>query len=219
VPRRGRETCRVSTHEIQQLLHEYGLGLVFAVTGLQAVGAPLPGTTVLIAAALYASTDHALPIIGVIAAGAGGALTGTSSGFLLGRWRGRRILDAVARRLRQTPERVNELRREFATHSGTWLFIGRFITGLRNVAGLVAGASGMPARRFLTFSAAAAIVWATFNSLEYYWFGRALAAADTWLQIVLVLVGLAWLVFSFRLLRRRARRRLDQAAGAETPAP
>lgn len=116
-------------------------------------------------------------------------------------------------------ERVNELRREFATHSGTWLFIGRFITGLRNVAGLVAGASGMPARRFLTFSAAAAIVWATFNSLEYYWFGRALAAADTWLQIVLVLIGLAWLVFSFRLLRRRARRRLDQAAGAQTAAP
>ena len=67
-------------------------------------------------------------------------------------------------------------------------------------------------------SAAAARI-RPFNSLEYDWFGRALAAADTWLQIVLVLVGLAWLVFSFRLLRRRARRRLDQAAGAETAAP
>lgn len=209
----------MSAHEIHQLLHEYGLAVVFGVTGLQAVGAPLPGTTVLIAAALYASTSHALPIIGVIAAGAGGALAGTSTGFVLGRWRGQRILDAVARCLRQTPERVSQLRREFAAHSGTWLFIGRFITGLRNVTGLAAGASGMPARRFLPFSAAAALVWATFNSLEYYWFGRALAAADTWLQIVLALVGLAWLFFSLRLLRRQARRRLDQAAGAQTPAP
>jgi membrane protein DedA with SNARE-associated domain len=40
----------MSGHEIHHLLHEYGLGMVFAVVALQALGAPLPGTTVLIAA-------------------------------------------------------------------------------------------------------------------------------------------------------------------------
>jgi membrane protein DedA with SNARE-associated domain len=194
----------MSSHEIQNLLHQYGLGLVFAVVALQALGVPLPGTTALIAAALYAATSHGLPIVGVIAAGALGALAGTCAGFVLGRWGGEKLLLRAARRLRQSPERVQQLRREFASHGGAWLFIGRFITGLRNVTGLLAGASGMPLARFLPISAAAAIAWTLINALGYYWFGHALAGADTWLQIVLVCAGLAWLVVSLNLLRRRA---------------
>ena len=38
-------------------------------------------------------------------------------------------------------------------------------------------------RRFFMI---AALAWATINSLEYYWFGRALTAADTWVQVALV---------------------------------
>lgn len=198
----------MSTHDITDLLHQYGCGLVFAVVALQALGAPLPGTTALIAAALYAATSHGLPIAGVIAAGALGALVGTSVGFALGRWRGEQLLEQIGRRLRQTPERVALLRGEFAAHGGSFLFIGRFITGLRNVTGLIAGASGMSVRRFLPLSAGAALVWALTNGLEYYWFGHALAGADTWLQVVLVGVGVAWLVLSMAVLRRRALRRL-----------
>jgi membrane protein DedA with SNARE-associated domain len=202
----------VSSHEIGQLLHQYGLGLVFAAVGLQALGAPLPGTTVLIAAALYAGTIHGLPIIGVIAAGAAGALAGTSAGFALGRWRGERLLTWLARRLRQSPQRLHLLRSEFAAHGATWLFAGRFISGLRNVTGLLAGASAMPTHRFLRVSAAAALTWASVNALEYYWFGHALAGAQTWLQVLLVGAGIAWMLVSLSLLRRRALRRLPGAA-------
>jgi membrane protein DedA with SNARE-associated domain len=198
----------VSAHEITDLLHQYGLGLVFAVVALQAVGAPLPGTTALIAAALYAATSHGLPIVGVIAAGALGALAGTSIGFALGRWRGERLLGQLGRRLRQPPARVTLLRGEFAAHGGAFVFIGRFISGLRNVTGLLAGASGMPFSRFLPLSAAAAAAWALINGLEYYWFGHALAGVDTWVQVVLVGAGVAWLVVSVAVLRRRALRRL-----------
>jgi membrane protein DedA with SNARE-associated domain len=204
----------VSSHEIDHLLHQYGLGLVFVAVGLQALGAPLPGTTALIAAALYASTSHGLPIAGVIAAGTLGAVAGTSAGFAIGRWRGERLLLLLARRLRQSPERVQQLRDEFAAHGGGLLFVGRFITGLRNITGLLAGSSGMPVSRFLTVSLAACLVWAAANGLGYYWFGHALAGADTWLQVVLVCVGVSWLVFSLSLLRRRALRRLRGASAA-----
>jgi membrane protein DedA with SNARE-associated domain len=95
------------------------------------------------------------------------------------------------------------------------LFFGRFITGVRNVNGLLAGASGMPFARFLPVSAAAALAWAALNSLEYYWFGRALAGADTWVQVLLVAVGLIWLIFSLRLLRSRALRRLRERSETE----
>jgi membrane protein DedA with SNARE-associated domain len=204
----------VSPHEIEQLLHQYGCGLVFAVVGLQALGVPLPGTTALIAAALYAATSHGLPIVGVIAAGALGALAGTSAGFALGRWGGERLVLRVARRLRQSPARVQQLRSEFAAHGGAWLVVGRFISGVRNVTGLLAGASGMPVNRFLPLSAAAAMAWALINALGYYWFGHALAGADTWLQIVLVCAGLAWMLVSLNVLRRRALRRLQSTASA-----
>ena len=204
----------VSSHQIAQLLHEYGLGLVFAVTGLQALGAPLPGTTVLVAAALYAGTSHGLPIIGVIAAGALGALAGTSVGFALGRWRGERLLVSLTRRLRRGATRVQQLRDELAARGSLWLFAGRFITGARNVTGLLAGSSGMRFSRFLAVSAAASLVWALVNALEYYWFGHALAAAGTWLQIVLICAGVAWMVVSLHLLRRRALRRLQSTSPA-----
>jgi membrane protein DedA with SNARE-associated domain len=198
----------VGAHGIQHLLHQYGLGIVFVAVALQAVGAPIPGTTVLIAAAVYAAASHGLPIAGVIAAGAAGALTGTTIGFVLGRWRGEQLLGYIGRLLRQSPERVARLRREFAAQSRSFVFFGRFITGVRNVNGVLAGASGVPAGRFLFLSAVAATAWALINGLEYYWFGDVLAGADTWVQVVLVCAGFAWLLVSFTVLRRRARRRM-----------
>ncbi|MGH2869284.1 MAG: DedA family protein [Solirubrobacteraceae bacterium] len=202
----------MGAHEIQHLLGQYGLGVVFSVVALQGLGAPLPGTTVLIAAAVYASTNHGLPIVGVVAAGTLGAVVGTSAGFALGRWRGADLLLWLARRLRQSPALVTQLRAEFTAHGGAWLVVGRFISGLRNVTGLLAGLSGMSYHRFVAFSAAAAGVWAAVNALEYYWFGRALAGADTWLQIVLICAGAGWLLLSLKLLRRRARERLRATA-------
>lgn len=206
----------MSASEIHHLLNEYGLAVVFAVVALQALGAPLPGTTVLIAAAVYASAGGGLPIIGVILIGAAAAVAGTSAGFAIGRWRGERILVWAGGRLRQSPERIQHVRAAFAAHGQAWLFVGRFISGVRNVSGLLAGASAMAFTRFLPVSAAAALAWATINSLEYYWFGRAVAGADTWVQVVLALAGLAWLVFSLRWLRRRALRGLRNAAGGES---
>ena len=195
-------------HEIQRLVHEYGCLLVFVAVGLQALGAPVPGTTALIAAALYAGAAHGLPIVGVIAAGVLGALTGTTIAFALGRKGGERLMLGVGARLRQPPERVQRLRRQFAEHGSAWVFVGRFLTGARNLTGWVAGASGMELRRFLAVSAAAALSWALLNALEYYWFGHALIGASTWVQVALVCAGLAWLLASVLLLRRRTLRRL-----------
>ncbi len=203
---------RVSTHTLDHLIHQYGVALVFVVVALQALGAPLPGTTALIAASLYAATSHGLPIEGVIAAAAAGAMLGTCGGFALGRWGGEPLLVRVGRRFKRSPERVAQLRTEFARYGGPWLIIGRWITGVRNVAGLVAGASGMAVSRFLRYSAIAAVAWALVSGLEYYWFGRALEGADTWVQIVIVIVGLVWTVVFFRILRRRALGRLRSAS-------
>lgn len=195
---------RMPTFGLEHLLHEYGLALVFCAAAAQALGAPVPGTTAVVLGALYAANAHGLSIAGVISAGALGAFAGTCGGFAVGRWRGEAVLLFLGRRLRQSRSRVDALRAAFAARGTSVLFVGRFVSGLRNVLGLVAGASAISFRRFAVVSLAAAWAWALINGLEYYFFGRALAGADTWLQVVLILVGFAWLAFTFRLMRRAA---------------
>ena len=191
----------MSSHEITQLIHDYGLAVVFLAAGLQAVGFPIPGGTALVIAALDASSGRGLPLSGVITAGALGALLGGVAGFALGRWRGEPILLRLGRLFRQKPERIQELRGQFQRHAVAPLFIARFVTGLRNIAGLAAGASGVPLVRFLLISAVAAVAWSALISLEYYFAGHAILGAPTWLQVVLIIVGVIATIASFRLAR------------------
>lgn len=188
-------------HEITRLIHEYGLVIVFLAAGLQALGLPVPGGTAVVAAAIDASTKHGLPVIGVIVAAALGALLGGTVGFALGRWRGEPILLRLGRLVRQKPERVQQFRQQFKRHAVAPLFIARFLTGARNVAGLAAGSSGMAVAPFLLVTAAAAVAWSTLITLEYYFVGRAIVGAPTWLQIILIIVGLIATVLSFWLMR------------------
>jgi membrane protein DedA with SNARE-associated domain len=194
----------VSSHEITHLIHEYGLIVVFLAAGLQALGLPVPGGTALVAAGIDASTKHGLPVVWVIAAGALGALVGTAGGFALGRWRGKAILVWIGARLRQNPGRIAALRERFQERGAPAVFIARFITGARNLAGLVAGASGMALARFLAVSAVAALAWSALITLEYYFAGHAILGLPTWLQIVLLVAGVVATIASLRLLRARA---------------
>jgi membrane protein DedA with SNARE-associated domain len=191
----------VSSHEITELIHEFGLIAVFLSAGLQAMGFPVPGGTALVIAGIDASTKNGLPLAGVIAAGALGALLGGTAGFAAGRWRGESVLLRVGRLFRQQPERVQELRGQFEKHSIGPLFIARFIAGLRNVAGLLAGASGVGLGRFLAVSAVAALAWSALITLEYYFVGHTILAAPTWLQIAVIIVGVLATIASFRFLR------------------
>ena len=201
----------MGTHEIQHLVGQYGCLLVFVAVALQAFGLPLPGTTALVAAAVYAAAGHGLPIEGVIAAGASAPSSGLVPGSPWGAGAAKASCSASGRACGSAPSAFRSSGPRFAAHGTGLLFISRFVTGLRNVAGLVAGASGMSFRRFLPISAAAAVAWASLNALEYYWFGHALLGASTWVRVALICAGIAWLVVSLGLLRRRALRHLRAA--------
>ena len=51
---------------ISHLIHAYGLVVVAGLVGLECVGLPFPGETVLIAASVIAGTKHDLNIVSVI---------------------------------------------------------------------------------------------------------------------------------------------------------
>ena len=65
-----------SVHHLIQLLHAYGNVVLGIVVGLESLGLPLPGETLLIAAAVYAGTTHQLNIAFVILSAAVGAIVG-----------------------------------------------------------------------------------------------------------------------------------------------
>jgi membrane protein DedA with SNARE-associated domain len=58
-------------HELNQLLSVYGY---WVVVGIESIGMPMPGETMLIAASIYAGTTHDLDIALVIAAASCGAV-------------------------------------------------------------------------------------------------------------------------------------------------
>jgi len=195
----------MSSHHIHHLLDVYGLAVVFVALGLQALCLPVPGGTVLAAAAVYASSGHGLSLAGVLVAGALGGFSGMALAFLLGRWRGVEVLLRVGRIARQRPERIEELRQRFAENAVLVLFVGRFITGVRNVIGLAAGTSGMPAAKFVIVSAAAATLSSAIISVEYYFFGHTFLGAATWIQVLLVVIGIVATVVMLGMARKGAR--------------
>jgi membrane protein DedA with SNARE-associated domain len=91
---------------------------VSAIVALQSSGVPVPGTTALAAAAIYAGTTHRLAITGVILAAAIGAIVGDCAGFALGRWGGRNLLRRHGDCVGLTPARLKVGRYMFALHGG-----------------------------------------------------------------------------------------------------
>ena len=55
-----------SLHHLIQLLHTYGNVVIGVVVGLESIGLPLPGETLLIAAAVLAGTTHQMNIVPVV---------------------------------------------------------------------------------------------------------------------------------------------------------
>ena len=70
-----------SFHHLLQLFHAYGNVVMALVVGLECVGLPLPGETLLIAASIYAGTTHQLNIFLVILSATAGAVAGQMMGY------------------------------------------------------------------------------------------------------------------------------------------
>lgn len=205
-------------HELDHLLTRWGYGLVLGVVALQSLGAPLPGTTALISAALYAGSTHRLQIAGVIVAGVTGAVLGGLLSYAAGRRGGAALLDTHGPRIGLSAARLRVARLLFERYGSRIVFFGRFVTGLRNVAAFLAGTNRMALGRFLTIYATAALLWASVNGLGYYFFGRALRSASTPVAIALVILFVASLLLWSSLGARGWRAITSQAESvAEAP--
>jgi membrane protein DedA with SNARE-associated domain len=197
---------------VADLMPHYGLWIVFGLIALECMGIPVPGETVLIAAALYAGTTHQLDVASVIAVAAAAAFAGNMVGFWLGREFGYRLLLRYGRYLTLTDNRIKIGQLLFHNHGSKVIFFARFVPVLRSVAAVLAGANCMPTPAFVRANVAGALAWTATIGFGAY------GLANEWMHLArpagISLVALVIAVF-IALAVLLARRERDLGAQAE----
>jgi membrane protein DedA with SNARE-associated domain len=87
------------------------------------------------------------------------AIVGDNIGFGIGRLGGRALVLRYGRRVGLTERRLDKAEGFFRRHGGKVVAVARFVEGLRQANGIVAGIAKMPWRRFLAFNALGAVLW------------------------------------------------------------
>src|SRR3954452_19980099 len=105
---------------LTHLFDEYGYAVIFAGVMLESIGLPLPGESLMIAAALYAAGSGHLNILILVPVAAAGAIIGDQIGYGVGRWIGYRVLTRWGRRAGLSDERL-ELGRFLFRRYGAWV--------------------------------------------------------------------------------------------------
>jgi membrane protein DedA with SNARE-associated domain len=152
---------------LSPILTDHGYLAVFAFLFVESFGAPVPGQTMLMAAGLFAGAGK-LNVVVVAVLGFLAAVTGDNVGYLIGFLGGRRLVLRFGRYILVTEKRLSKAEDFFGRHGGKIVGVARFIEGLRQLNGVVAGIAKMPWRRFLIFNALGAAVWVTvWTSIGY----------------------------------------------------
>ena len=195
---------------------------------LEDFGVPVPGETVLIIAAVYAGTGRLnIWLVALIAFLA--AILGDNVGFGIGHFGGRPLAERYGKYILLTPERLDKTASFFDRHGGKVIVIARFVEGLRQANGIIAGITGMHWKKFLPFNMLGAALWvALWVSIGYFSGSnidsiyRAATRYELFFAIAVGLLLLAWIgwrVWKYRKERRAKTRAEDNDATEPGPAP
>ncbi len=187
---------------IIRLVESYGYAVVFLFVGMESLGIPLPGETVLVTAAALAALGH-LSIWLVIPIAAAGAILGDAGGYWIGRLGGLPLIKRYGKVVHFNDEKLSRVRAFFNRHGAKAVFFGRFIALLRTWAALLAGTAEMPYGVFTFYNVLGGITWATLFGTLGYLFGRSLPLLERYIgQASLAVVLLIALVVALALAWR-----------------
>src|SRR5262249_58976310 len=105
------------------------------------------------------------------------------------------------------PERLDKAEGFFARHGGKVVVAARFVEGLRQLNGIIAGIAEMPWRRFLVFNTLGAALWVGVWASIGYLAGDNIQAIYTQLTRYSMIVLIALAVVAAALIARSVRRR------------
>jgi membrane protein DedA with SNARE-associated domain len=190
-------------HTLEPVVNQYGYLVVGSFILLEDFGLPTPGETVLITASFYAGYGH-LDIWLVIVIAFIAAVIGDNIGYLIGSRGGRPLLERFGKYVFMTPERIDKAESFFNRHGGKVVIIARFIEGLRQANGIIAGISTMPWRRFIGFNIIGAALWVgTWSAVGYFGGSHIDAIVKYELYIVTTIFVALGVYVGIRLIRSR----------------
>ncbi len=203
-------------------LDHYGIGAIALLLLLENIGVPVvPGELAMIAGAVFAGTGRAgLNIVEVGVVSVAASIAGAEIGYLIGRFAGRELILRYGKWVFVKSHHLDRAEATVSRFGGIVVVIARFIVGLREANGIIAGLTQMRWLTFGWFNVLGACAWvATWVSIGY-------VAGDTIGTIyhdvnryaVYVLLALAVLLAGY-IIRRVVRRRRHRAASAAPATP
>ena len=194
----------VSTAHITQVIATWGYLGVFLCVFIGNLGFPMPEETVVLTAGFLAGRNlldvRAVAVVVVLS-----AIAGDSTGYMIGRTGGQRLLDRLCNWWRLVRNRRQRFEKFFHEHGNKAVFMARFVPGLRFMAGPMAGAAGMRFSRFLRWNMLGALSWCSLMVATGYLVGSGLdrfapAAyyAHQWELLVVALLVLGVVIFWWR---------------------
>jgi membrane protein DedA with SNARE-associated domain len=192
--------------DLETLVRSYGAFAVSLILALEALGAPLPGETLLIFTSILAGRgEMSLPAL-LIFAWAGSVL-GDNVGYVIGRTLGRATISRYGAKIGLTDARMSAIERIFARYGGATVLFARFFSILRQLNGIVAGTLGMSWWRFLLFNAVGAALWvaAWVFSATYFTEHAAFIARLAHHRAVAIVLVITCIILAVSLLVRHLR--------------
>jgi membrane protein DedA with SNARE-associated domain len=213
-------------HGVAPILDRWGYLAVAGVIGVESFGVPAPGQTIMVAAAIYAGAGR-LNVVAVGAIAFIAAVLGDNVGYWIGVRGGRSVVHRYGKYIFITPERLERAEKFFARRGNRIVVVARFIDGLRQLNGVIAGITAMPWRTFLIYNAIGAAFWVGWWTTISYLLGTHIVEIVDhtdryrWLAIAVIAVAVATYVTVHvrHIRRRRARADLSRAAEEDMPVP
>ncbi len=160
-------------HDIEGLIRWGGLAIlitiVFAETGLL-VGFFLPGDSLLFTAGFLAAAGF-FDIRILLAALMLAAILGDQTGYLTGRWMGKRLFDRPDSRIFKKAY-VDKTKRFYATYGVSTIVLARFVPIVRTFAPIVAGVGQMRYRTFVAWNVIGGVGWVALMCGAGYFLGN-----------------------------------------------
>src|SRR5689334_14043881 len=177
---------------------------------LEDFGVPVPGEIMLIAAAVFAGAGQMnIAVVFVVAVLA--AVIGDNVGFVVGHFGGRPLAERYGCYVFLTPQRSDRAKAFFNRLGGKIVTVARFIDGLRQINGLLAGIVGMHWLKFLGYNALGAVLWVgAWSALGYLAGEHIVEIYDTFERykwyVVAAFVLVVAVVITHRVRRAQAER-------------
>jgi len=193
--------------QLTQMIHTYGVLLVFGVVLLEQIGLPIPAFPILIIAGARAvDQGDNWPLF--LAASVLACLISDYFWFRAGKYYGKRILRLLCKISLSPDSCVSQTEDNFMRFGPNSLVVAKFIPGFNTIAPPLAGAMGTSTPRFLWLSVAGALVWSGVGMGLGAWFHNSVDDVIRWFETLgstalMVIVALLALFVLLKYIERR----------------